>query len=100
MGALGQQEAPEGAQIVENSATRGDVQIQLIEIVGDEQQGLFAALGGWAFFFGQANFLFNFLPGFVQGFSEHGHVLVGAFDIVKRCFLHESLFSHGSINRV
>lgn len=67
------------------------MEIELAEIVGDQKEGLFAPLGGWAFFFGQANFFFDFLPGFVQSFGEQGHVLMGAFDSVKRCFLHEIL---------
>ena len=50
---------------------------------------MFAALGGCTFFFGEANFLFDFLPGFFQGFGEQGHIFMGAFDIVKRCFLQE-----------
>ena len=61
------------------------MKIQLVEIIRNQEEGLFPALR--SFSFGQRKLLFHVAPGFGEGVSEHGHILVGSFYAVERCLL-------------
>src|SRR5262249_4640120 len=82
--ALRQQQTSQRAQVIQDTAAGGDMEIQLGKIVGDQQECLLAAVS--AFALRRDNFRFHVAPGLVYGFREHRHVFVGPLDTVKRRF--------------
>ena len=71
-------------QVVQNAPAGCDVQIEFGEIIGNQQERLFAALRTVAFRGGY--FGFHVAPSLVEGVGEQGHVFVRPLDAVKRRF--------------
>jgi hypothetical protein len=84
-----QQEPSQAPQIIEDTPAGGDVEIELGEIVGDQQERFLAAFGAVAL--GGGNFGFDIAPGLIEGIGKQGHIFVRPFDGVKRRF---SLIAH------
>jgi hypothetical protein len=82
--ALGQKQTAKASQVVENPPAGGDVEMQFGQVVRDQEKRFLAPLRPVAF--GHHYFRFDVAPGFIKGFGKHRHVLVGAFDTVKRRF--------------
>ncbi len=82
--AFGEQEASQGAEIVQNATAGGDMKVQFGQVVGDQKESFFAAVG--TILLGGGNFLFDVAARFVHGFGEHPNVFVRALDTVKRRF--------------
>lgn len=79
--AFRQEQTPENPQIIEDTAARGHVKIQFGKIIGDQEEGLFAA--GCAFTVGKYDFGLGVAPGLFERFGKQGYVFVGTLDIVK-----------------
>ncbi len=60
------------------------MEIQLGEIVGNQEEGFFAAFRSIAFRQGQ--FSFDIATGFVQSFGEQRNIFVRPLDVIKRRF--------------
>ncbi len=81
---LRKQQTAERAQVVQNAPARGDMEVELSEIKGNQQQCFFSAVS--AFPFGRNDLGFYIPTRFVQGFRQQGHVFVRTLDTVKRRF--------------
>ncbi len=79
---FGQQQAAQGTQIVQNAPAGGDMNFELAQIVGNQEQRLFAA--GRVLAFGGCDFGLDLQSGFFDGLREQSYILVGTFDAVKR----------------
>lgn len=61
------------------------MEIQLIQVIGNQQERLFAAVRSFPF---RGRHLFVYLASrLVEGFGEHGYILVRSFYSVERRFL-------------
>ena len=82
--AFGEEETAEGAEVVQDAAAGGDMEVEFGEVIGDQEEGLLAAVGVVAL--GGGDFGFDFAARLGQGFRQEGDVLVRALDAIKRRF--------------
>jgi len=82
--AFGQQKTAQGPQIVEDAPAAGDMEIEFGQIIRDQEECFFATIR--AIMLGRCNLFFHISAGFVDCLREHGYILVGPLDTVKRRF--------------
>ena len=81
---LGEEEAPQASQVIQDSTAGNDMQIELGKIVMDQQKRLLPAVR--AFALRDGNFFVDFAARLIQRFGEQCHVFARPFDTVKRRF--------------
>ena len=87
---LCQEQTPQSAEVVQNPAASGDMKMEFGEVVGNQQERFFPAVGALAI--RQRYFGFHVAAGLIQRFGQQRDILMGAFDMVKRRF---GLITHG-----
>ena len=84
LAALGQQEAAQRPQVVQYATAGFDMQFQLGQVVGDQEETLLASFG--AFFVGGGDIGLHVPMGLGYGFGQQSHVFMRTFKGVKRRF--------------
>jgi hypothetical protein len=82
--AFRQQQAPQAAQIIQDTPAARDMKIELGEVIRNQEQRFLTSVRTILLCGG--DFCFDVAPGFIHGFGEHSNILVRPLNTVKRRF--------------